>query len=71
MRFEPANAKFFYYEVCRTSFCDTLKLLGCFSSDTIDKISESDFEAPANDHHDLFHNLFVGSPISFEYVFEL
>ncbi|XP_066149954.1 WD repeat and FYVE domain-containing protein 3 [Euwallacea fornicatus] len=66
MRFEPANAKFFFYEVCRTSLCDTLKLLGCFSTEKVDKISESDFEPPANDHHDLFHNLFVGPVINFE-----
>ncbi|KAL1508880.1 hypothetical protein ABEB36_003702 [Hypothenemus hampei] len=61
MRFEPANAKFFYYEICRMTLCDTLKSLGCFSSEKIDKISENDFEPPANDHHELFHNIFIGS----------
>lgn len=32
MRFEPANAKFFAQEICSTSLCDTLRLLGCFSN---------------------------------------
>ncbi|KAI5732691.1 hypothetical protein M8J76_003102 [Diaphorina citri] len=32
MRFEPANAKYFHEEICLTSLCDTLRLLGCFSS---------------------------------------
>lgn len=65
MRFEPANAKFFHYEICRTSLCDTLKLLGCFSSEKVNKISESDFEPPANDHHEIFHNLFIGPVTNF------
>jgi len=30
MRFEPANAKFFYQEISSSSLCDTLRLLGCF-----------------------------------------
>lgn len=30
MRYEPANARFFHQEICYTSFCDTLRLLGCF-----------------------------------------
>ncbi|KAK7077189.1 WD repeat and FYVE domain-containing protein 3 [Halocaridina rubra] len=34
MRYEPANAKFFHQEICYTSFCDTLRLLGCFMTDT-------------------------------------
>lgn len=28
MRFEPANAKYFHEEICLTSLCDTLRLLG-------------------------------------------
>lgn len=35
MRFEPANAKFFHHEICSSSFCDTLRLLGCFSNTTV------------------------------------
>jgi hypothetical protein len=33
MRFEPANAKFFHHEICNTSLCDTLRLLGWFTSE--------------------------------------
>ncbi|XP_050700499.1 WD repeat and FYVE domain-containing protein 3-like isoform X2 [Eriocheir sinensis] len=33
MRYEPANAKFFHQEICYTSFCDTLRLLGCFQAE--------------------------------------
>ncbi|XP_044260057.1 WD repeat and FYVE domain-containing protein 3 isoform X2 [Tribolium madens] len=60
MRFEPANAKFFYHEICKTSLCDTLRLLGCFT-DKVDAIKECDFEAPNNDLQDVYHKLFVGS----------
>ncbi|XP_068245244.1 WD repeat and FYVE domain-containing protein 3 isoform X2 [Palaemon carinicauda] len=42
MRFEPANAKFFHQEICYTSFCDTLRLLGCFMTAT--NIQESSKE---------------------------
>ncbi|XP_045600783.1 WD repeat and FYVE domain-containing protein 3 isoform X4 [Procambarus clarkii] len=42
MRYEPANAKFFHQEICYTSFCDTLRLLGCFMTDT--HIQESNEE---------------------------
>ncbi|CAG9764999.1 unnamed protein product [Ceutorhynchus assimilis] len=67
MRFEPANAKFFYYEVCRTSFCDTLKLLGCFTLEKVDKISSSELTSSSiNDYQqELFHELFVGSVTNF------
>ncbi|XP_060523655.1 WD repeat and FYVE domain-containing protein 3 [Cylas formicarius] len=61
MRFEPANAKFFYHEICRTSLCDTLRLLGCFSAQKVDSISESDFEPSSNSCHEVFHKLFIGS----------
>nr|XP_008195320.1 PREDICTED: WD repeat and FYVE domain-containing protein 3 isoform X2 [Tribolium castaneum] len=60
MRFEPANAKFFYHEICKTSLCDTLRLLGCFT-DKVDVIKECDSEAPSNDLQDVYHKLFVGS----------
>ena len=33
MRYEPANAKFFHQEICYSSLCDTLRLLGCFSKE--------------------------------------
>lgn len=60
MRFEPANAKFFYHEICKTSLCDTLRLLGCFTVEKIDMLSESDFESSSNDFQNVFYTLFTG-----------
>ncbi|XP_050428058.1 WD repeat and FYVE domain-containing protein 3 [Adelges cooleyi] len=59
MRFEPANAKYFHQEICLTSLCDTLRLLGCFSNETqlddyIDVITTS-----LEDN--IFHNIFTGN----------
>lgn len=60
MRFEPANAKFFHQEICTTSLCDTLRLLGCFGtnqelSETIETLEDVDrFQT-------IFHNLFIGN----------
>lgn len=64
MRFEPANAKFFYLEICMTSLCDTLRLLGCFSSEKIDALSECNFELPSTKSQDTYHNLFIGNIIN-------
>lgn len=64
MRFEPANAKFFYHEICKTSLCDTLRLLGCFTVEKIDMLSESDFEPSTNDFQNVFHTLFTGSVLN-------
>lgn len=64
MRFEPANAKFFHHEICTTSFCDTLRLLGCFGAAT--ELSEANDERLVEDLHDVietFHKLFLGSSI--------
>lgn len=60
MRFEPANAKFFYHEICKTSLCDTLRLLGCFT-EKVDTIKESESDAPNNNLQDIYHRLFIGS----------
>lgn len=63
MRFEPANAKFFHQEICTTSFCDTLRLLGCFGNAA--ELKEERGEG-LNDLHDLieaFHRLFLGSSV--------
>ncbi|KAJ8919114.1 hypothetical protein NQ315_012099 [Exocentrus adspersus] len=79
MRFEPANAKFFYHEICRTSLCDTLLLLGCFTSEKNSSLAEVDGKISVDSHHqDLYHNIFVGSttnpvipdevPPSFTYI---
>lgn len=62
MRFEPANAKFFHHEICTTSFCDTLRLLGCFGTAT--ELREANDEQLVDDLHDVieaFHKLFLGS----------
>ena len=61
MRFEPANAKFFYHEICKTSLCDTLRLLGCFTSEKVETLAECDVESPSNDLQDVYHKLFIGS----------
>ena len=58
MRFEPANAKFFHLEICQSSLCDTLRLLGCFSSNT--KLLESHV-VPSVNYHAPFLGLFTGS----------
>lgn len=65
MRFEPANAKFFQQEICNTSLCNTLRLLGCFSTTTelTDKrISRCDESAK---HY--FHSLFMSNPLQPEF----
>lgn len=64
MRFEPANAKFFYHEICRTSLCDTLRLLGCFTAEKVEKIGECESELPDLSLQDVFHGFFVGSTLN-------
>lgn len=57
MRFEPANAKFFAQEICSTSLCDTLRLLGCFTSKSIFSDAPQDteiFEAIDGYYQDIF-----------------
>lgn len=69
MRFEPANAKFFYHEICKTSLCDTLLLLGCFTCEKINVLSEVEMEVSVNNsNQDLYHNIFVGSTTNPVYV---
>ncbi|RZF45662.1 hypothetical protein LSTR_LSTR010613 [Laodelphax striatellus] len=59
MRFEPANARFFHQEICSTSLCDTLRLLGCFSSLT--KLEENEEVITSAREENTFHNLFTGN----------
>lgn len=59
MRFEPANAKFFHQEICSTSLCDTLRLLGCFGSKTI--IEENFEDIKIEDDQNYFQSIFVGN----------
>ncbi|KAH0568814.1 WD repeat and FYVE domain-containing protein 3 [Cotesia glomerata] len=58
MRFEPANAKFFHLEICQSSLCDTLRLLGCFSSQTT--LTECNHPVPSN-YHNTWQSLFNGN----------
>lgn len=71
MRFEPANAKFFHHEICTTSLCDTLRLLGCFSPTKIPCLSESDSEIPASTIQAAYNALFVGNVLEPEFPKEI
>ncbi|XP_073985786.1 WD repeat and FYVE domain containing 3 bchs [Rhodnius prolixus] len=62
MRFEPANAKFFHQEICTTSLCDTLRLLGCFSErTTLHEMNDSLAVWPASNDDLVFQNLFASN----------
>ncbi|KAL2720725.1 WD repeat and FYVE domain-containing protein 3-like isoform X1 [Vespula squamosa] len=58
MRFEPANAKFFHHEICQSSLCDTLRLLGCFSTQI--KLAEMNI-IPTMNYHNMLSTLFTGN----------
>ncbi|XP_050299394.1 WD repeat and FYVE domain-containing protein 3 [Anthonomus grandis grandis] len=64
MRFEPANAKIFYYEICKNTLRDTLKLLGCFSQEKLERIQEFEELVPGP-YQEICHNLFFGSIVNF------
>lgn len=77
MRFEPANAKFFQQEICNTSLCDTLRLLGCFTLTTQlpdQTVSESRDPAVTNYFHSIFTgnilqpNITQDAPVSLAYI---
>lgn len=61
MRFEPANAKFFQQEICNTSLCNTLRLLGCFSL----TMELGDKRCPPADDNakQYFQTLFMSNPL--------
>lgn len=61
MRFEPANAKFFQQEICNMSLCDTLRLLGCFSSTTQLPDRPESSEARDSTFTNYFHSIFTGN----------
>lgn len=71
MRFEPANAKFFHHDICMTSLCDTLRLLGCFSPLKIPCLSESDMEIPSSTIQAAYNNLFTGYVLEPEFPKEI
>ncbi|XP_059046581.1 WD repeat and FYVE domain-containing protein 3 [Achroia grisella] len=58
MRFEPANAKFFHHEICMTTLCDTIRLLGCFTEDTE---LQNDVEVGDIELYEVFHEIFTGN----------
>lgn len=60
MRFEPANAKFFQQEICNTSLCDTLRLLGCFGTNTELGDQHCSVSPKAQQY---FHSIFIGNPL--------
>lgn len=62
-RFEPANAKFFYHEICLTSLCDTIRLLGCFATKKVEALQDTNDDFPSPKIQDAFHDLFVGNPL--------
>lgn len=64
MRFEPANAKFFHQEICNSSLCDTLRLLGCFGSGTILQDFTGNYE-PQQTLLKYYHDVFSGDILSF------
>lgn len=61
MRFEPANAKFFQHEICNTSLCNTLRLLGCFSTTT--ELSDRSCSRADESAKHYFHSLFMSNPL--------
>ncbi|XP_022116141.2 WD repeat and FYVE domain-containing protein 3 isoform X3 [Pieris rapae] len=58
MRFEPANAKFFHHEICMTTLYETIRLLGCFTSDTE---LLNDTEAGDQELYEVFHEIFTSN----------
>lgn len=63
MRFEPANAKFFQQEICNTSLCDTLRLLGCFSTTVLLRDDQRSAPAEIESWQQYFHLIFSGNPL--------
>ncbi|XP_026315295.1 WD repeat and FYVE domain-containing protein 3 isoform X1 [Hyposmocoma kahamanoa] len=58
MRFEPANAKFFHHEICMTTLCETIRLLGCFTDDR-ELLNDTEVGDPAL--YEVFHEIFTGN----------
>lgn len=66
MRFEPANAKFFQQEICNTSLCDTLRLLGCFGSKTeLDEQINTALTVERPTQY--YHTIFLSNPVHPEF----
>ncbi|CAG4985996.1 unnamed protein product [Colias eurytheme] len=58
MRFEPANAKFFHHEICMTTLYETIRLLGCFTSDIE---LQHDTESGDPELYEVFHDIFTSN----------
>ncbi|XP_065351177.1 WD repeat and FYVE domain-containing protein 3 [Cloeon dipterum] len=64
MRFEPANAKFFQQEICFSTLCDSIRLLGCFSSQkTIPEMTKELPPASQKDEN-TFQKIFTGNVLN-------
>ncbi|ALC38357.1 bchs [Drosophila busckii] len=63
MRFEPANAKFFHQEICNSSLCDTLRLLGCFGGMATLQDYTGEYE-PQQSLLRYYHEVFSGDILS-------
>lgn len=65
MRFEPANAKFFYQEICTVSFSDTLRMLGCFgTASKLPDVADSRLAEDLRPVIEAIHSLFMGGPLA-------
>ncbi|KAF7990932.1 hypothetical protein HCN44_000737 [Aphidius gifuensis] len=69
MRFEPANAKFFHLEICQSSLCDTLRLLGCFNSQlTLNEMNlNTSTSSTSTNYHNILHDFFNGNVLEPNY----
>lgn len=69
MRFEPANAKFFHHDICATTLCDTLRLLGCFCSEKVQSLPdyEEEIKEPSIELQTAYNNLFTGNILEPEF----
>eukprot|EP00095_Tigriopus_kingsejongensis_P009945 maker-scaffold981_size73921-snap-gene-0.19 protein:Tk09945 transcript:maker-scaffold981_size73921-snap-gene-0.19-mRNA-1 annotation:"low quality protein: wd repeat and fyve domain-containing protein 3" len=64
MRYEPANAKYFQVEMnCGNSMVETIKLLGCFSSESQLKVGL--VQRPPAEIQDIFHQVFTSDITEF------
>ncbi|XP_044762510.1 WD repeat and FYVE domain-containing protein 3 [Coccinella septempunctata] len=63
MRFEPANAKFFHDDLCKSCLCDLLRCLGCFSTTNVGSVREVTLQTISLESQDMFYNIFIGNVV--------
>lgn len=68
MRFEPANAKFFHDEVCKSCLCDLIRCLGCFSTTNVCSVREATIQTISIESQDKFYNIFIGNAVQSKWV---